>query len=108
MGLFDKKPKSDNLALEGGASASFTGRGALVVSDVFFLSGKGTIVYGRVVSGVLEKNLSAEVGGNKALVRRIEKESGEVPFCSEGDIVALCLGDARKEWFHPDQLLVFK
>lgn len=106
MGLLDAlfKPKPAGIDTVGAA----VGKGAFLVSDVFSLSGLGVYLYGKVVSGVIEKDLSATVDNNKGEIALIERESGEVALASEGDIVALKLKAGKKDWFKIGQLLVFR
>lgn len=105
MGLFDSvlKPPAPQVA-----GAQSLGKGAFLVSDVFVLSGLGVFLYGKVVSGVIEKNLAADVDHNQSAIAVIERESGEVALASEGDIVALKMKSGKKDWFKIGQLLVFR
>lgn len=105
MGLLDKvfkkrveSPTADEAAM---------GKGAFLVMDVFALSGVGVIVYGKVASGVIQREFSTEVGGRALKIKTIEKEKGEIPLASEGDLVALRFLDAKKDWFSTDQVLIF-
>lgn len=80
------------------------------VEDVFSISGRGTVVTGRVERGVIGVGKEVEIVGFKDTVKTtvtgVEMFNKEMPDCQPGDNVGLLIRGIKKEDVERGQVLV--
>ena len=119
FGFLKKKKSEEELYLEdlerrkqaqGSCSSSSSAAFELKVEDVFSISGRGTVVTGRVAQGTIAlgdrilirgregQTLETKIGGIEAFRNALRK-------ASQGEVVALLLLGIQKDQVHPGDIL---
>lgn len=81
------------------------------IEDVFSISGRGTVVTGRVEQGKINNNEEIEIVGlkptMKTMVTGLEMFKKSLPFAQAGDNVGLLLRSIKRDQIHRGQVACF-
>jgi selenocysteine-specific translation elongation factor len=72
-------------------------RSIFKVDDVFFIEGRGTIVTGTLISGLLKKGMKAIINGKSSALISIEAHNQSLESLSIGTPAGLLLSDINKK-----------
>jgi elongation factor Tu len=106
VGLFDFfKPKditvqpSENLPVQNYTDSNFDSGFELIVEDVFTITGRGTIVTGRVTRGMVRVGEEVVIlpSGIRTVVTGIEQFRKSLDYAKEGDNAGILLRGVSRE-----------
>lgn len=101
MGLFDffKKEKIVESALEPAMEYNALTDFEFIVEDIFTITGKGTVVVGRVTKGVvsLGARVSLKNAGVSTIVVGLEMFRNKLDYIQEGDSAGIILSGISKD-----------